>query len=82
MLYPSWSWMRWDGETCGPSWKYEAGLQQKLFRTELDFYRLMSDERVELLAPRDPPTSRWPGQMREPFWAVSDEIMEMPYGYR
>ena len=58
MLYPSWSWMRWNGvvhwclsflfDGTGP---FDSGS----VRPELDFYRLMSDGRVELLAPRNQP---------------------------
>jgi hypothetical protein len=55
MLYPSWSWMRWCGGTSGVSWRYQDALQDTVLRTELDFYRLMSDGHVELLAPRHAP---------------------------
>ncbi len=58
MLYPSWSWMRWNGSvnSCWRLFSNGSGyVDSGSVRPELDFYRLMSDGHVELLAPRQPP---------------------------
>ena len=54
MLYPSWSWMGWNGKVHGP-WDFSLGEPPGYVRPELDFYKLMSDGCVELLAPRERP---------------------------
>ena len=58
MLYPSWSWMRWNGSVSPLLrflWNGTGLIESGSVRPELDFYRLMSDGHVELLAPREPP---------------------------
>ncbi len=60
MRYPTWSWMHWRGYVLPLSSALESNaifgvLDCSVIRPELDFYRLMSDGRVELLAPRNQP---------------------------
>ena len=60
MLYPSWSWMRAKDFVRPPFPLSGVGVLFGLFdpgliRPELDFYRLMSDGHVELLAPCQQP---------------------------
>ncbi|KAK3902971.1 heterokaryon incompatibility protein-domain-containing protein [Staphylotrichum tortipilum] len=56
MLYPSWSWMGWNSAVDGFLPWHAAAVEIDI-RPELDFYKLMSDGRVELLAPCERPTS-------------------------